>query len=136
MGKQCPDCNKLAGLETQDPEDVELEIEGSEVQARFRVVRNSACCGTEMKEANFEPEMDLADKHAAVLKAHDGEGHELSIEETGVELIERSEGRGRGTRSFYGATVSFDVTCSCQEEPILSESISDDCQASHFDELT
>jgi hypothetical protein len=182
MGKRCPSCNKLVGLETQDPDDVELEISEGTISARFSVKRNSACCGDEMKEANFEPEKDIsehvkdhtqseqilhgqqaidraeerdekleygeeeisAEVARALLDGHPEREeqisltvqHELSVEESSVELTERSEGRGRGCRSYYGALISYTVTCSCQDDAVYEGEISDECQASHFDELT
>lgn len=141
MSNRCPGCNKMASLEMADPE-VELEIADTTVKATIRIVRNSECCGEEMKEATLEPEEEIAIED---LKGHVDEktgevleGHELDVEEDSSEGTERTEGKGRGMRSFYGARVSYSITCSCQASgagAICTGELEDDVQASSMEDL-
>lgn len=155
---RCPDCNKFVSNDAEsDPEVEEIEIteeptaavppnaeEGSgavdshpgQVTARVRITVNCAECSTELKEHNFETEAELPE---AVVD-HVGEGHELSVEEESSERTERSEGKGRGTRQFYGYQLTAKVTCSCGKlgedgagEELVFE---DDVQSSHMNELS
>lgn len=107
---RCPSCNKFAGLEMQDPEveGVDIDADGN-ITAEVRIVRNSACCGEGMKEYTFSMETSFDDNEP--VSAHKGEGHELSAEEDGVDMIE--EGGGRYAKSYYGASLTVRVTCTC-----------------------
>jgi hypothetical protein len=141
MARQCPGCNKLAGLETDESPEVDLRLDGTNISATMRLVRLSSCCNEEMKEANFEPDMELdaadLEGHYDFEKGDAVEGHDLDIEETGVEVTERSEGKGRGCRTFYGIKVSYDIVCSCtSDKPVYTGTLADECQASSMDELT
>ncbi len=137
---RCQSCGKLCSLETEDP-DAELEIAGTVVQATVHLVRNSACCGDEVKSADFEPEEEI---DPVVFAGHLDketleplEGHELEVEVDSVEATERCEGKGRGTRTFYGFSASYEVRCSCQkvgDDPLHTGTISDEIQASHMEE--
>ena len=114
---RCPGYNKFAPLETAEPE-VEVEISqdknGTLVSATVRIVRNSECCGEEMKEANFEPSAEV---DAELLKEHFdpktgeplSEDCELVVEADDAENTERSEGTGRGMKSFYGFELHWTV---------------------------
>jgi len=142
MGKQCPGCNKLAGLETDEDPDVEISLDGTTVSANMRLVRRSTCCSEDMKEASFEPEEEIDPAEFEGHVDEDGEaldGHELDVEEHGIEVTERSEGKGRGLKTFYGVKVDYEIHCSCQkpgDKALYTGSLSDECQASHMDELT
>jgi hypothetical protein len=128
---RCPDCQKFVSLEFQDPEVDGLEIADSTVSCTVRLVRNCGECGQEMKEANLELSTEIE-----VPEGHSGKGHELEVEETSVDQIE--EGGGRFKKSYFGATVSFAVKCSCQpasSKPLLSGEMSDKIQASGMDEM-
>lgn len=130
---RCPDCNKFVGLEFADPEVERLEIDGDEVACEVRIVRNCAECGQELKEAQLELSAEIPQE---VADAHDGDNHDLEVEETGVDPIE--EGGGRYAKSYFGATVSFAVRCSCQKKDdaaIYEGEMSDKVAASAMDEL-
>lgn len=61
----CPGCQKFASLELQEPEpesDPEIDGESGIVTCEVRIVRNSACCGEEMKEATLELEADVSNE--------------------------------------------------------------------------
>lgn len=142
MAAQCPGCQKFCGLETDEDPDVELDLTGRTVVANIRLVRYSSCCNEEMKEANMEPEQEIDVEQLAGHVDEEGEAledHDLEVEETSKEITERTEGKGRGTRTFHGVTVSFSITCSCQEKgakAVYEGTISDECQASAMEELT
>jgi hypothetical protein len=124
---RCPDCSKFVGLDMADPEVGDLEVgEDGTVTCEVRIVRTCAECGQELKEANFSLEAQVP------VEGHEGEGHELSVEESSVEPIE--EGGGRYAKSYYGATVNATVTCSCGKFKEDVE-LSDKCSASGMDEL-
>jgi len=130
----CPSCNKFASLETQEPElqTEEFDADTGTFSSEVRLVRNSGCCGDEMKEASFSFEGEMPkDK----LKAHQGAGHELSAE-FNTDIIE--EGGGRYAKSYYGVVLTIDITCSCQkpgDNPIHSESFDDKVSAGSMEEL-
>jgi hypothetical protein len=58
----CPSCNKFCAFEAQEPEADGLDIEGTTVTGSVRLVLNSECCSEEMKEANFDVDLDLQDQ--------------------------------------------------------------------------
>jgi hypothetical protein len=68
------------------------------------------------------------------VKEHQGDGHELSIDEQSSERTQRIEGAGRYAKTFYGAEVSFEITCSCGNWS-YEGSLAADVQASHMDSL-
>lgn len=131
---RCPDCTKFVSMETGDPEVNNVEVDDSgHVTAEVRIVRNCADCGTELKSADFTLEGDV---DAEFADAHSGEGHTLEAEEGDSEATERSEGRGRGLRSFYGVELQVNVKCGCKAEEADETSITlaDEMQASAMDE--
>ena len=140
---RCPDCNKFVGYDEAEPEVNSLEINGTTITGEVRVTLNCAECGTELRESNFEPEIELefVGLNPEELTKHfddEGlprEGHEVDVEGD-AEFMSRTEGKGRGTKTFYGYNLNYTVTCSCQEEAIHSGSMDDYCQASSFEDLT
>lgn len=145
---RCPGCDKFASLESADPE-VEIQISqdknGAMVSATVRIVRTSECCGEEMKEATFEPSAEIA---AELLKDHFNpetgepltEDCELEIDDgEDAENTERTEGKGRGLKSFYGFQLHWSVKCGCGRDDgktLAEGTFTDDIQASHMDELS
>lgn len=153
---RCPDCNKFVSLELQDPEDVELEVESEivggmlalSVSMTARIVRNCAECGTELKEANIEPSEEVEVEAHTLIKcmrrvSADGVEPEVfewlddkhgdpTIEDTEIEQVE--EGGGRYAKSYFGASVTYAVTCKCGET-LHSGEISDKVAANAMDEL-
>jgi hypothetical protein len=94
---------------------VDVDVDGS-LRAEVRVVNACADCGTELTEATLEMEGQ------ADVTGHDGEGHDLEVEESGCERTSRSgnfvkgvfkPGGGRYAKTFYGASLEVCVTCSC-----------------------
>lgn len=151
---RCPDCNKFVSNEETDPEVESVEIEDvsapselddvpndtddadAEITASVRIVNACADCGTELAEAELEPTTTIT-----IPGPHRLPGHEISVDETGSSRTSRSEGKGRGMRTFYGATIDVEVSCSCgkmlaADGKALTAELSDDVQASGMDSLT
>lgn len=132
---KCPSCNKFAGLDFQDPEiqNEEFNEEDGSANVSVRIVRNAACCGDEMKEATLEFEdMQMPEE---LLKKHKKKKCELSAEFT-VEQLE--EGGGRYAKSFFGATVTIEVSCACQKpgaDAVWTQDFSEKVAASEMEEL-
>ena len=127
----CPSCNKFAALEMQEPEvnDLEISMFDAEEDATelsggvtysVRICRNSECCGDEMKEGNFDGEIDLT------VEGHTGEDCDLSVEEDGIEALE--EGGGRYAKSYFGFELTGRVSCACGQDVKITE-----CNATSFD---
>ena len=152
---RCASCNKFAAYGEQDPEVNELSIdENGQVTADVRVVLPCAECNDELKEGSFQTELDMSgdlEGHTTETVPEDDENtHELEVNESGVEFTSRSEGKGRGTRTYYGYKVEFNVTCSCGKlgmttkdkegkekfEAGVPGTIEEDMQASSLDELS
>jgi hypothetical protein len=137
---RCPDCNKFVAFDEADPEVDSLEIsEDGAVTVGIRIVNTCADCGTELKEAMFELE-----EEAAIPDGHLDEGHELMIQECGSERTQRSgyikkgvfvPAGGRYAKTFYGASVDYEITCSCGEMEPVQGTLMDDVQASSMDEM-
>lgn len=139
---RCSSCNKFvpfdeALLEVNDVQITEAptaDLPGG-AQAEVRLVRPCAECSTELKSYDFETAVPLP----AAARAHYGEGHALELEAEEPESTERSEGSGRGLRSFYGYTLLARLSCACGElkdetgEPV-DLSFEDEAQASAFEE--
>ena len=102
----------------------------------LRITNNCGECSQELKEASFQFEGQVPEE---IVKAHqhgDG-GDELSME-LDVDRSERSEGKGRWTKTFYGVEILVTVSCGCQDkgdDPLWQTNFSEDCQASNMDEL-
>jgi len=128
---KCPSCNKFASLEMQEPEVQSVEIDDfGNISAEVRIVRNAACCGDEMKEATLTLEGSVFE---ADVVGHKGKGHDFEVEEDGVDMIE--EDGSRYQKSYFGASLTVKVTCSCGKmEPITVE-MSDKVAASEMEEL-
>lgn len=140
---RCPDCNKFVSQEAGEPE-ISLEVDGSEVRCEARLPINCAECGSELKEGNFQMEEQLPED---IAKDHDGDGHDLEVEEDGQDIIDDYKTKDRHGKPIknpryqtheYGVSVNFSVRCSCQEkgaEPLFSGTLEDKMPASSFDEL-
>jgi hypothetical protein len=164
---RCSDCNKFVSFDdTNEPEadDADVDAEGH-VSGTVRVYLTCAECGTELKEASFDLNVDMTEEVAAhvktmaeakgdkladvVTKAEaDGadaeqakadfeDAHEACELECEVEAEQtsRTEGKGRSMKTFYGYHATVHLKCSCGHEFGDAEH-TDDMQASHMDELT
>ncbi len=136
---RCPDCNKFVGLDTEaEPEvDLDVDLETGEVTGSVRIMNACQDCGTELTEATFDVDEEFPEAEEHLKKYADpdagDEKHELEMEDA-LSRDERSQGKGRGTRTFYGALGTITVKCSCNKS--WSKDWSDEVQASHMDELS
>ena len=144
---RCPDCNKFVPQEVGDIEvSVDVTDDRSDkdkdttvtVTGDVRVPINCAECGTELKSGDFTIEEEVE------IEGHHGDEHTLEAEETNTEAIERQDGKpgtaSRYRRTFYGASVTIEVRCSCgqptgKDGQNVDVGWSDDMQASSFDEV-
>jgi hypothetical protein len=111
---RCPETNKFEGLEFNDPEVDEIEVdEAGNVTASVRLERTCNGCGEIAKEATLDMESDACCDEAAKHLKTEGK-HQLSVESDSVDQIE--EGGGRYKKSYFGATVSFTIACSCKDK--------------------
>lgn len=127
---RCSDCNKFVALDFEEPEveNESIDEEGC-VEIEVRLVRTCSECNQELKEATLYFEIE----HAEACAAHRGEGHQLEVEITNVDSIE--EGGGRWKKSYYGARVSYQITCSCSKTFSIEGNASDKVAASEMDEI-
>jgi hypothetical protein len=156
----CPSCNKFAPNELGEPE-LELDVESGIVTGSCRIVITSGCCGDELKEANFDVEIDLAAEFERLIRekeklAGDAEVDlsewEFEIASEECEATDRSESTKKRTkkdgtvverqipyryqRHFYGAEVRVTVTATKGDAAVsVDGSWSDEVQASGMDEL-
>ena len=127
---RCPDCNKFVSLDADTEPEVESDdLDEGQDELNFRVsvkiTNNCAECSTELREATFEcddtfdtePEKDV----------------EYTMEIDDLGRSEKSEGKGRGTKTFYG----FEATAVLYGDgkELERKSIGDYIQASYMDEL-
>lgn len=141
---RCPDCNKFVGNEPGEVEINSLEVSGSEIQCEARLPINCAECGGELKEGTFNMEEEIDDQ---LLKDHEGDGHELEVEEDGTDVIDEYQTtdrhgkpikNSRYQKHLYGVSVNCTLRCSCQEsgaEALASFTLEDKMAASSFDQL-
>lgn len=142
---RCPSCNKFVSNEEQDPEEQELRIDLESVathpkapdtkeiriSGEVRIVNACVECGEELAEAVFQIDLGMQ-----IPVEHDGEKHELEVSLDGLERVSKTEGKGRGTKTFYGAEGTLTVMCECGELEGVAELWSDYIQASDMDQLT
>lgn len=149
MSNRCPDCGKMASLESEEPE-VETEEVNGEGAWSVEVVlrRNSVCCGAEMKEGRFSFDGDVAEEAKAHWDSNHGDLAEDEEMDLGIaveaEATERAETTNPKTgkpipfcyqRSFYGVEATVTISCGSCGETIHTETFTDELQASAFDEL-
>lgn len=139
---RCPDCCKFVSLDTDVDPEVDLEVDDTtgEITGTVRIVNACQDCGNELAEATFDVDVEFPEAedhkkdHADDDMVQEGlDSHELELEEAEVERTDGSEGKGRGTRTFYGASATLKVKCSCGTQ--WAKEWSDKVQASHMDEL-
>jgi hypothetical protein len=128
---RCPDCNKFVSYGEPDPEILSSEVEDNQLTVDVRVILDCSECGTELKETTLTIEKDLTE----IDDFCDCKNAEFEIVLESAILYSRSEGKGRGTKTFYGADIEVEIKCSkCGKTYIIKEA--KDEQASCFEELT
>ena len=139
---RCPDCNKFVSMEMSEPElegELDFDPETQAVTGSVRIERTCAECGTLLKEGQLEMEVELVGEDAAMMAAHlklheKGPDQEVfEVHDVGLDTIEEEGGRFK--KSYYGATVHFNITCSCDKNFAVSGSMEDKMPASAMDEV-
>lgn len=126
---RCDQCNKFVSFDDSNEPEInreEIDVDGC-LSIDGRIYLSCADCGQELKEFNFEFEEFLE------LDGH--KGHDLSVNVNLSEMTQRSEGKGRGLKTFYGVLIEGEISCSCNDQTVANFTLSDECQASAMDEL-
>src|SRR3990167_8079224 len=132
---RCPECNKFVGIELAEPEVDSLEAEIPDeacpeegmLTGEVRLVKACAECSAELEEANLDIEEEFTIKHEEGCK---GEG---LTAEGDLSPSDSTEGKGRGTRTFYGVEGAIRVSCSCGADVEVEVKVEE--QASVFESL-
>ena len=125
MPNPCPNCAKMVALEFQDPEEesLELDVESRKVTGQVRIVRQCADCGTDMKEATLDLEVEIPKCC--------GKGLEDEVE---LVLNRLEEGGSRYQKSYFGAEGEIKAKCKCGQP--LAVQWSDKVAASEMEECS
>jgi len=147
---RCNSCNKFVGYdepeveEDQGAAEVTAEVSEDKTTVTFAVAGcvnvslNCAECGERLKESSieFEHTTDPVKLPEGFTYVEDS----ACWTDNGADGMSRTEGKGRGTKTFYGfeleGTIDYQITqldLPKDAEP-LNVSITDDVQASHMDE--
>ena len=111
-GVQCPSCHKLASLDEPEIEDQSFDVGDDEVTATVSIIRNSGCCGDEIKRADLDASMPFDHECS---KADDPEA-EQGFDDAEGELEPYITGGGRYKASYVGASGTVTVKClACDE---------------------
>ena len=150
---RCPDCNKFVAYDEAEPEidDDSPEVGDGNISFNVRIVNNCADCGTELKEASFDPEVSFDEE---IIKAHTGNDHELSVEISDAERVQDSEPKPkqvkdrktgeikmkypnpRYVKTLYGFACDVYLYCKCTPDVSLETLHAEDyVTASGMDEL-
>lgn len=120
---RCPGCNKFATLDEPEVEDSGFEADGTTIHVTATLVRNSVCCGDEIRRIELEADVEVAHEcpNADIL------GREVFSPDAG-ESFEITEGftdpEGEleayvedGRKAQVGATGTITTRCTaCGEE--------------------
>ena len=117
-------------MELQEPEIESLDIDDDgEITANLHIARNCAECGTTLKEATLELEgtpKEFADHDHRL----ENGGHGFYAEEKSIETIEEI----RRKKSYFGARIVVEVSCSCNEGVKYDLTLEKEIAASDMDE--
>lgn len=122
---RCNDCNKFVSLDSEQEPEVNLDVDDEgHVTGTAEIINACGECGTDLRSACLDLDVDPE-------SIHDPEGNSISdwlagltddgrksatfeVEEVSSERTMRTEGKGRGQRTFYGARVEIEVTGSVE----------------------
>lgn len=167
---RCPGCNKFPALDasaepevsiddcaieaTTDEDKNEVPTMGTAtVTGTVRIVLTSECCGQEMKESNYDIDLQIDIEKAADCTCENWLG-DVDASENGPEITDESEStkpftykRGplkgqtvnkpipyRYQKRYYGVSVPITVMCGCGKQ-VGEGTFVDRTQASGMDEL-
>lgn len=133
---RCEDCSRFVAYGDEDPdvqvEDFDYDEETGDVTLNLEVRRVLTCenCGTELKETTFCFDQTY---ERALGTGLDKDDIEMTVE---CENADRTEGKGRGMKTFYGVSATVTLTKIVQGElrDLFVETVKDDLQASYYDE--
>jgi hypothetical protein len=126
---RCPECNHFVSFDDEGEPDVDIDVEDDGAYSgTIRIVNCCADCGTELTEFTFDVEGDMAIVHRTKCTEP-----EVSLDGTSADRTQRTEGKGRGTKTFYGVSVECEVTCVCGANQTFT--FDDEVQASYMDAL-
>lgn len=141
---RCSSCQRFVSFEEDEEPEVEVSLsQDGKVTASVRIVNSCAECGQELCDAHFElvGSVSLAKFRGHVCldeKPLPGVPEAESIpileaDEEEVERTSRTEGKGRGMRTYNGVKVTVRVKCGCGECQDVVE-MSDEVSASEMEE--
>lgn len=134
---RCPDCMKFVAY--GEPEiDGDASVEGTTVTAMAEVALTCGDCGTTLKTASIEGaeelETETCEPESARMK-EGGADHAWTVADSSFDAADRTEGKGRGMRTFYGFTATIKLSCEHEGCEAAKEiEITADEQASSFEE--
>lgn len=127
---RCDSCNKFVPYE--DPAEVTVDdvaFDGGTFEADVSVTLRCEECGQDLKTGSDHVEAEVADEHFTASADHPGttlkdciaeegaedntDDHDWTVDDTSpdAEADVRTEGKGRGTRTFYGGTFTAEASC-------------------------
>jgi hypothetical protein len=111
---KCPSCNKFCGLEMQDPENQNIEFDAADLDSitlsvEVRILRNSECCGDEIKEYTFNTDAEIDDDLVEKMKAIRATDPDVEFEANEGQLEALEESGGRYKKSFYGFNMTVEI---------------------------
>lgn len=136
---RCNDCNRFVSYDdSNEPEVDSLEVDSQSITGSIRIYLTCAECGTELRESNFDVEVDISEDFG---EEHEGEGHDLDVDFNDLELTTHTNDKDakgktipyRFRKTFYGYSGNFDVRCKCGKTETYD--VADSVQASHMDEI-
>jgi hypothetical protein len=134
---RCSQCNKFVSLEEEEPEEQGLDIgtDGT-ITASYEIINSCSECSNQLRSATIDLEVEPSKEIEEHLKIElpEGKQHELEVE-ANAERDQKTSGKGRGLRTFYGVRANFTVKCSCDPEFEHETDAEDYVQASGMDEL-
>ncbi len=150
---RCPDCNKFVSYDEPQAEISQVAVSGTEIQADIRVVLNCQDCGTELKDNEFNTQVEIEHECKPVeqreeewkpdtdYKPDDSEKFEVENEgdPEGSGRVESKDRHGkpiknsRYMKTFYGYTLEVGMKCrACGE--MFGVHVKDEEQANGFNE--
>lgn len=148
---RCPDCNKFVSYDEQEPE-LSVDLQDGNITGSVRVVLPCAECGTELKEQEFDVDIDCKDFHDCAADEPEGgwseDEEQFSLQDEQADFLTdvrteywdkkakkyRPIKNSRYMTTYYGASLAFTVKCNrCEEEFEVTEELKD--SASSFSEL-
>jgi hypothetical protein len=131
---RCPQCNRWPQLEQLDP-DSSVDLNGDSITGDVRIILACAECGTEIKDAEFNVDIDVSE----VMARHDCPNEDVGTGWFADVIVENTSRQhppnARRRKTFYGFDLTATLKCNCGEvEETFEES--DEVQASHMNELS